>query len=501
MNKKRIALLTAILMFMTILAVPVNIVSYAEDSSTESTEIQIDEKVQGINVNETEAGEDEPASLIDISSAKITTDKDNYAYTGQEIKPNVTVVYNGNTLTEDVDYVLSYANNVYPGTMSIVATGTGEYTGNVTKSVDIARVTGLKISSVKTTSVVLTWDKINGVSGYKVYAKTASGKWELSKKNISSDKTTCTVDGLVAGTGYSFKVCAFVNSYEGNASDVQSTPTKPLQGKITKVTAYPNLSIVTKWEKKSSSGYQIEIAQSSSFSNAKRYTVSGTSKSITKLTKGKKYYVRVRAYKKYSGKTVYGAWSAKKSITTKSTGWMTKNGYKYYYKNAKAVTGSCKINGNSYYFNKSGKCLGQSLTMWNKIKNTSSGTEYLIAVSRTANRVCVYTGSKGNWKMKYYWKCATGRDGKQTPKGYHTVPKTEPKLGYIGGHKSYTCWYATRFYKRCFFHSVIYNPGSKTSIQDGRLGSSISHGCIRLKLENAEWIYRNIHSGTRVVVY
>jgi hypothetical protein len=53
--------------------------------------------------------------------------------------------------------------------------------------------------------------------------------------------------------------------------------------------------------------------------------VVSSSKTIAKvpsLTKGKKYYVRIRAYKSYknaSGKTVkyYSDWSGKKSITVK----------------------------------------------------------------------------------------------------------------------------------------------------------------------------------------
>ena len=37
-------------------------------------------------------------------------------------------------------------------------------------------------------------------------------------------------------------------------------------------------------------------------------------KTITKLKKGKTYYVRVRAYKKLSGKKIYGKWSKIKKI-------------------------------------------------------------------------------------------------------------------------------------------------------------------------------------------
>ena len=36
---------------------------------------------------------------------------------------------------------------------------------------------------------------------------------------------------------------------------------------------------------------------------------------------------------------------------------------------------------------------------------------------------------------------------------------------------------------------------------DGRVGIALSHGCVRLKIENAKWIYDNIPSRTTVVVY
>lgn len=36
---------------------------------------------------------------------------------------------------------------------------------------------------------------------------------------------------------------------------------------------------------------------------------------------------------------------------------------------------------------------------------------------------------------------------------------------------------------------------------DGRLGMHLSHGCVRLQIDNAKWIYNNIPRGTTVVVY
>ena len=50
------------------------------------------------------------------------------------------------------------------------------------------------------------------------------------------------------------------------------------------------------------------------------------------------------------------------------------------------------------------------------------------------------------------------------------------------------------------FHSVLYNKYNG-SLNDGRLGMALSHGCVRLDINNAKWIYDVIPSGTTVVVY
>ena len=226
------------------------------------------------------------------------------------------------------------------------------------------------------------------------------------------------------------------------------------------------------------------------------------SQSFSKLTDGKTYYVKVRAYKTYGGKTVFGSWSTVESFKVDATRFYTISGKKYFYKNGKKVYGAWTIDGNKYYFDKStGVLRGASSTMWSKVKNQTSKTPYLIAVSRELNRACVYKKVSGEWVLKYYWKCTTGAKETKTPAGVYTVPKTKTYLRYFGEGLGYTCWYATRIVNRVYFHSVLYNTDSQTSIQDGRLGQNLSHGCIRLAKSNALWIYNNIDAGTRVVIY
>lgn len=62
-------------------------------------------------------------------------------------------------------------------------------------------------------------------------------------------------------------------------------------------------------------GYQIQYSTKSNMKSAKTVTSSKTTTTISKLSKGKKYYVRVKAYKKDStGKKVAGKWSKVKNL-------------------------------------------------------------------------------------------------------------------------------------------------------------------------------------------
>ena len=133
--------------------------------------------------------------------------------------------------------------------------------------------------------------------------------------------------------------------------------------------------------------------------------------------------------------------------------------------------------------------------MINAINGYSSNTNWLLAVNNTTNKVGVFYGSCGNWELVYYWNAATGKASTPTVKGSYTVTGK----GYSFG-SGYTCYYYTQFYGDYLFHSVLYYEDT-FRIMDGTLGANASHGCVRLSIDNAKWIYDNIPYGTKVVSY
>lgn len=133
-----------------------------------------------------------------------------------------------------------------------------------------------------------------------------------------------------------------------------------------------------------------------------------------------------------------------------------------------------------------------------KAQGYASNTGYAILVDCSQHLVSVYQGYQNHWTRIQRYICGDGAASTPTKKGVFTVGIKEKYFG----NSSYRCWYATQFSGNYLFHSVLYYPASTPSrILDGTLGRGVSHGCVRLALDNAKWIYDNIPRNTRVVVY
>ena len=194
----------------------------------------------------------------------------------------------------------------------------------------------------------------------------------------------------------------------------------------------------------------------------------------------------------FSSSTFYARYL---TLTAMATGWRFINGNWYYMYSSGAMAHDTYIG--AYYVDSSGARVIDNIqkSMDLKAINYNSATAYLILVDTSQCRVSIYNGKQGAWNSVQYYVCSPGKPSTPTVKGIFTV---QVKGRYFDSGNSRCYWY-TQFYGNYLFHSTLYNKNG--TIQDNRTGIPLSHGCVRLEIQNAKWIYDNIPRGTKVVVY
>ena len=188
------------------------------------------------------------------------------------------------------------------------------------------------------------------------------------------------------------------------------------------------------------------------------------------------------------------------------TGLACNGEYYFYVKNGRldwSYSGYAQIDGQGEYYEvRNGRLVGGTLTlakMHGVANNQDSPTNYIVIVDRAAHRVGVFKGSKYNWADAKYYKCCVGKPSTPTISGTYYI-KSRGK--YFDTGTKGRCWYFTQINGNYLFHSVIYDrQNSPKRIIDNSMDAAVSHGCVRLDLENAKWIYDNIRNNTKVIIY
>ncbi len=202
---------------------------------------------------------------------------------------------------------------------------TGNYTFSIKEYISVPKLEKVKSTSQTTSSHTIKWGKVAGATGYEVYRYDSSKKKYVKIKTTSSTKYKASK--LKSGTTYKYKIRAYIKkngiTYYGAYSSVLSAGTKPAKTTLSSVKSKKSSQLTVAWKAvKGASGYQVYYSTSKKFTSktTKKATVKKQSTKKTtlkKLKKGKKYYVKVRAYKTVSGKKLYGAFSAVKSAKIK----------------------------------------------------------------------------------------------------------------------------------------------------------------------------------------
>ncbi len=79
------------------------------------------------------------SASINNSNVTVTFDRENYEYTSAQIRPIIEVKYNDIKLNENVDYLVSYGENINVGLGSVTIKGIDGYSGEITKQFNIVK--------------------------------------------------------------------------------------------------------------------------------------------------------------------------------------------------------------------------------------------------------------------------------------------------------------------------------------------------------------------------
>ena len=214
------------------------------------------------------------------------------------------------TIDEDKITVKGVKVGTYKLTVK-AASNDGFSAGQTTVTINV--VPG-KTASVTTANankgIKVTWKKVTGATGYVIKRQAGSG----ALTTVTDAKANTN------GTKYTYRVYAKAATGTSNLY-VASVCYKVLRPTIKSATNSASKKMTVKWAKNAkANGYQIQYSLKSNFSGAKSVSADKNSivtKTIGGLTKGKKYYVRLRTYKKVGSKKYYSTWSATKTVVIK----------------------------------------------------------------------------------------------------------------------------------------------------------------------------------------
>ena len=129
----------------------------------------------------------------------------NQTYTGNSISALPVITYNGATLTKDVDYTLSYSNNINVGTATITITGKGNFKGTTSKTFSISARAMTDTSVANVSSQTYTGNVISPLPTITYNNKTLKKDTDYTLSysdniNVGTATITITGKGNFAGT-------------------------------------------------------------------------------------------------------------------------------------------------------------------------------------------------------------------------------------------------------------------------------------------------------------
>ena len=252
----------------------------------------------------------------DMSLCKLTVTAKNMVYNGKAKTPKITVTDSGQMLQAGKDYTVSYTNNTKAGTGIITVAGSGNYGGKISGKFIIGKAAN-KITAANITRNAST-KKQTISSGVRVLGG-AKRTYSSNSKYVKIDKN----GKLTIAANFSGKVVITVKVSETSCYKAAlkkfTVTVKPMAVSITKTVNSRKNTVVVSWKgNKTCSGYIVQYSTSKNFkSGIKTVSVNKNSTAkvtLSRLAKGKTYYIRIASLKKVGKTKILSNWSKVKSV-------------------------------------------------------------------------------------------------------------------------------------------------------------------------------------------
>lgn len=253
-------------------------------------------------------------------------------YTGKQVKPKVTLSYQGKNLVSGKDYKAVYSNNKKMGTAAIRIDGIGNFKGTRTVKFQIKLGTPIVKTTSSYSKINLKWKKVAAASGYVVYRSTSpKGKFKKIYTCKSGSKVSYSDKKAKFGKKYYYKVRAYrtvkvkvkkktkKKQEYGAWSAVVGENRKLGVVAIKSAKCSAETAAKVTWKRETGAqGYEIYKSEAKDGKYVYAGKVKGAGKvsyTAKKLKPGVAYYFKVRAFRKSGSKTYYGGLSAVKKET------------------------------------------------------------------------------------------------------------------------------------------------------------------------------------------
>ena len=123
----------------------------------------------------------------------------------------------------------------------------------------------------------------------------------------------------------------------------------------------------------------------------------------------------------------------------------------------------------------------------------TSKTPYLVYLNLDKQITYIYEGSNNNWNLIKEFPSSTGIEGKEI------FSVTNRGEWFFSDEFQQGGKYWVQFMGDYLFHSLPFDE-TQSNILDYTIGEPSSHGCIRLKVEDAKWLYDNIANDTKIII-